>query len=81
MTEFWTFAVVGFIAQLIDGTLGLGFGVISASVLLKTVTITDHLPKNMAYIEGSAEPAARSWYTRPKPARHETVNAPIASCG
>lgn len=34
MTEFWTFAVVGFIAQLIDGTLGLGFGVISASVLL-----------------------------------------------
>jgi uncharacterized protein len=34
MTEFWTFAAVGFIAQLIDGTLGLGFGVISASVLL-----------------------------------------------
>jgi len=31
---------------------------ISASVLLKTVTITDHLPKNMAYIEGSADPAA-----------------------
>lgn len=34
MTEFWTFALVGFIAQLIDGTLGLGFGIISASVLL-----------------------------------------------
>lgn len=34
MTEFWTFAVVGFLAQLIDGTLGLGFGIISASVLL-----------------------------------------------
>ena len=34
MSEFWTFAVVGFLAQLIDGTLGLGFGIISASVLL-----------------------------------------------
>jgi uncharacterized protein len=34
MTEFWTFALVGFLAQLIDGSLGLGFGVISASVLL-----------------------------------------------
>ncbi len=34
MTEFWTFALVGFVAQLIDGTLGLGFGIISASVLL-----------------------------------------------
>jgi uncharacterized protein len=34
MTEFWTFALVGFLAQLIDGTLGLGFGIISASVLL-----------------------------------------------
>jgi uncharacterized protein len=34
MGEFWTFAIVGFVAQLIDGTLGLGFGIISASVLL-----------------------------------------------
>jgi uncharacterized protein len=34
MGEFWTFALVGFLAQLIDGTLGLGFGIISASVLL-----------------------------------------------
>jgi uncharacterized protein len=34
MSEFWTFALVGFLAQLIDGTLGLGFGIISASVLL-----------------------------------------------
>jgi uncharacterized protein len=34
MSEFWTFAVVGFLAQIIDGTLGLGFGIISASVLL-----------------------------------------------
>ncbi len=34
MTEFWTFALVGFVAQLIDGTLGLGFGVISSTVLL-----------------------------------------------
>jgi uncharacterized protein len=34
MTEFWTFAIVGFLAQLVDGTLGLGFGIISASVLL-----------------------------------------------
>ncbi len=34
MSDFWTFAAVGFLAQLIDGTLGLGFGIISASVLL-----------------------------------------------
>jgi uncharacterized protein len=34
MSEFWTFAIVGFLAQIIDGTLGLGFGIISASVLL-----------------------------------------------
>jgi uncharacterized protein len=34
MSEFWTFALVGFVAQIIDGTLGLGFGVISSSVLL-----------------------------------------------
>lgn len=34
MTEFWTFALVGFLAQLIDGSLGMGFGIISSSVLL-----------------------------------------------
>jgi uncharacterized protein len=34
MDAFWTFAIVGFFAQLIDGALGMGFGVISSSVLL-----------------------------------------------
>ncbi len=34
MSEFWSFALVGFLAQIVDGTLGLGFGIISASVLL-----------------------------------------------
>lgn len=34
MDVFWTFAVVGFLAQLVDGALGMGFGVISSSVLL-----------------------------------------------
>ncbi len=34
MSEFWSFALVGFFAQLVDGTLGMGFGVISSSVLL-----------------------------------------------
>ena len=34
MTDFWTFALVGFLAQLVDGTLGMGFGIISSSVLL-----------------------------------------------
>ena len=34
MYEFWVFALVGFLAQLVDGALGMGFGVISASVLL-----------------------------------------------
>lgn len=31
--EFWLFAVVGFLAQLCDGALGMGFGVISSTVL------------------------------------------------
>ncbi len=34
MHDFWAFALVGFLAQLVDGALGMGFGVISASVLL-----------------------------------------------
>ena len=34
MSEFWTFALVGFLAQLVDGALGMGFGIISSSVLL-----------------------------------------------
>ena len=34
MHDFIAFAIVGFLAQIVDGALGLGFGVISASVLL-----------------------------------------------
>jgi hypothetical protein len=34
MHEFWTFVVVGFLAQIVDGSLGMGFGVISSSILL-----------------------------------------------
>lgn len=34
MHEFIVFAIVGFCAQLIDGALGMGFGVISSSILL-----------------------------------------------
>lgn len=34
MTEFFIFAVIGFLAQIADGALGMGFGVISSSVLL-----------------------------------------------
>ena len=34
--EFWIFFVVGFGAQLIDGALGMGYGVISSVVLLAT---------------------------------------------
>jgi uncharacterized membrane protein YfcA len=36
MADFLIFAAVGFFAQLIDGTLGMGYGVISATVLLAT---------------------------------------------
>jgi uncharacterized membrane protein YfcA len=32
--DFWTFAVVGALAQLIDGALGMGFGVVCSTVLL-----------------------------------------------
>ena len=34
MHDFILFAVIGFLAQLVDGALGMGFGVISSSVLL-----------------------------------------------
>ena len=34
METFLQFALVGFIAQLVDGSLGMGFGVISSAVLL-----------------------------------------------
>lgn len=34
MQEFFIFAVIGFLAQIVDGALGMGFGIISASVLL-----------------------------------------------
>lgn len=50
-----------FFAPNADDLAGVFKGIarrISASVLLKTVTITDHVPKNMAYIEGSAQPVA-----------------------
>ncbi len=32
--EFWTFALVGFAAQLVDGSIGMAFGVASTSMLL-----------------------------------------------
>jgi len=34
MNEFALFALVGFLAQLIDGGLGMGYGIVSATVLL-----------------------------------------------
>jgi uncharacterized protein len=34
MTQFWIFAIIGFCAQIIDSSLGMGFGIISSSVLL-----------------------------------------------
>ena len=34
MDTLWEFALVGFLAQLVDGSLGMGFGVISSAVLL-----------------------------------------------
>ena len=34
MHEFLAFALIGFLAQIVDGSLGMGFGVISSSILL-----------------------------------------------
>ncbi|MCX8509552.1 MAG: TSUP family transporter, partial [Rhodobacteraceae bacterium] len=34
MGDFFIFAVVGFFAQVVDGALGMGFGVISSALLL-----------------------------------------------
>ena len=34
MDSIWDYMLIGFIAQLVDGSLGMGFGVISSAVLL-----------------------------------------------
>lgn len=34
MLDAWEFALVGFLAQLVDGSLGMGFGIISSALLL-----------------------------------------------
>jgi uncharacterized protein len=34
MSDFLMFALIGFLAQIVDGSLGMGFGVISSSILL-----------------------------------------------
>lgn len=33
-SDFWTYMLIGFLAQLIDGSLGMAFGVISSTILL-----------------------------------------------
>src|SRR5262245_61850994 len=40
--EFWVFLFVGFFAQLIDGALGMGYGVISSVVLLASGVRSAH---------------------------------------
>ena len=34
--DFWTFVAIGVFAQLVDGALGMAFGVIGSSVLMAT---------------------------------------------
>jgi uncharacterized membrane protein YfcA len=34
MDQFWLFAAIGFLAQLVDGSLGMGYGVVSSTSLL-----------------------------------------------
>lgn len=42
MTDFLAFAMVGFLAQLIDGALGMGYGVISSVMLLASGVPPSH---------------------------------------
>lgn len=42
MTDFLAFALVGFLAQLIDGALGMGYGVISSVMLLASGVPPSH---------------------------------------
>lgn len=42
LSEFWIFLFVGFFAQLIDGALGMGYGVISSVVLLASGVPPSH---------------------------------------
>src|SRR5688572_27662054 len=39
MEDLWLFVTVGFCAQLIDGALGMGYGIISATILLASGVI------------------------------------------
>lgn len=42
LSEFLLFAAVGFVAQVIDGALGMGYGIIASTVLLATGTPPAH---------------------------------------
>ena len=53
--EFWLFAAVGFAAQLVDGALGMAYGVVSTTVLLAngvppaTASASVHAAKDAAH--------------------------------
>lgn len=36
-SDFFTYMMIGFMAQLVDGSLGMAFGVISSTILLLSV--------------------------------------------
>ena len=42
--EFFIFVVVGFVAQLIDGALGMAFGVVSARIRPLGISPSERIP-------------------------------------
>lgn len=63
--EFWVFALVGVLAQLIDGALGMGYGVVSSTVLISlgvppaSVSASVHAAKAFT---GAASAASHAFY-------------------
>ncbi len=64
MNELVTFAIIGFLAQIVDGSLGMGFGVISASVLLAqgVPPALVSASVNAAKLPTTGTAAASHWY-------------------
>jgi hypothetical protein len=62
--EFITFAIIGFLAQIVDGALGMGFGVISASILLAqgVPPALVSASVNAAKLPTTGTAAASHWY-------------------
>jgi uncharacterized membrane protein YfcA len=66
MPDFWVFVLIGFFAQLVDGALGMAFGVLSTSSLLYFGNVTPAVASAMVHVTEvfttAASGASHWWY-------------------